>query len=82
MDDWSTIYQTIQVYKEIFGDLRIPSKFVVPNDDPWPRVSRNVKLGVRMLSKYTTAIVVHHTNCPHNDAYLIRCTCSSDTKCG
>jgi hypothetical protein len=57
MDDWSTIYQTIQVYKEIFGDLRIPSKFVVPNDDPWPRVSRNVKLGIRMLSKYTTAIV-------------------------
>ena len=49
MDDWSTIYQTIQVYKDIFGDLRIPSKFVVPNDDPWPRVSRNVKLGARIF---------------------------------
>lgn len=50
MDDWNTIYQAIQVYKDIYGDLRIPSKFIVPNEEPWPRVSRNVKLGVRVAA--------------------------------
>ena len=28
----------------------MPSKFVVPDDDTWPRLSRNVKLGVRIAA--------------------------------
>ena len=39
-----------QVYEEIHGDLRIPSKFVVPDERKWPRLSRNLKLGVRVAA--------------------------------
>ena len=38
------------MYKEIHGDLRIPSKFVVPDEGKWPRLSRNLKLGVRVAA--------------------------------
>ena len=30
--------------------MRVPSKFIVPGDDSWPRLSRNVKLGVRIAA--------------------------------
>lgn len=50
IDDWDTISQAMVVYKEKFGNLRVPSKFVVPDDTTWPRLSRNVKLGVRIAA--------------------------------
>ncbi len=50
IDDWNTISQAMVVYKEKFGNLRVPSKFVVPDDTTWPRLSRNVKLGVRIAA--------------------------------
>lgn len=50
VDDWGTIFQTIKVYKELYGDLRVPSKFIVPSEEPWPRLSRNIKLGVRVAA--------------------------------
>ena len=50
MDDWDTISRAMVVYKEKYGNLRVPSKFIVPDDDSWPRLSRNVKLGVRIAA--------------------------------
>jgi hypothetical protein len=50
LDDWDTISRAMVVYKKKFGNLRVPSKFVVPDDDSWPRLSRNVKLGVRIAA--------------------------------
>jgi len=50
VDDWDLIYEAMKVYKEIYGDLRIQSKFVVPNEDPWPRLTRKLKLGVRVAA--------------------------------
>ena len=50
MDDWDTISRAMVVYKQKFGNLRVPSKFIVPDDDSWPRLSRNVKLGVRIAA--------------------------------
>ena len=49
-DEWTVIYDSIKVYKQVFGDLRISAKFVVPDEDPWPRLTRNVKLGVRVAA--------------------------------
>lgn len=41
---------SLKLYKSLYGDLRIPSKFVVPNHLPWPRQSRGQKLGVRVAA--------------------------------
>ena len=39
------------VYKQIYGDLRVPAKFVIPDDDDrWSRLSRGLKLGVRVAA--------------------------------
>mmetsp|Transcript_23997 Transcript_23997/g.53326 ORF Transcript_23997/g.53326 Transcript_23997/m.53326 type:complete len:752 (-) Transcript_23997:207-2462(-) len=50
VDDWTTIAAAIRVYGQQQGDLRIPSKFVVPEDDCWPRLARGLKLGVRVAA--------------------------------
>lgn len=45
IDEWDLLYETLLVYKEQFGDLRIPNKYIVPDEDPWPRMYRKAKLG-------------------------------------
>ncbi|KAJ1392689.1 hypothetical protein B484DRAFT_340660, partial [Ochromonadaceae sp. CCMP2298] len=50
VDDWATLFEGLQTYREIHGDLRIPSKFIVPEEDPWPRLARGLKLGVRVAA--------------------------------
>lgn len=50
IDDWAMIYQALKVFKEVYGNLRVPSKFVVPDTAPWTRLSRNLKLGVRVAA--------------------------------
>jgi hypothetical protein len=49
-DDWKVIYESLKVYKDVFGDLRVPAKFVVPDEEPWPRLTRNLKLGVKVAA--------------------------------
>lgn len=50
LDEWALMFKTMQAYKQIYGDLRISSKFIVPDTDEWPRYSRNLKLGVRVAA--------------------------------
>ena len=50
VDDWRIIHDAMKVYKEIHGNLRVASKYEVPDDDIWPRYCRNVKLGVRVAA--------------------------------
>jgi len=49
-DDWAMIITSLRVYKDLYGELRVPSKFVVPDDNAWPRLTRNLKLGVRVAA--------------------------------
>jgi hypothetical protein len=50
IDDWDLIFQSMKLYRELYGDLRIPSKYVIPDEEPWPRLCRNLKLGVRIAA--------------------------------
>jgi hypothetical protein len=50
MDDWVTFISALKFYKEVYGDVRVPSKFVIPDSDPWPRLTRGVKLGTRVAA--------------------------------
>ncbi len=44
--NWKRInVELFRVYKEQFGDLKIPQKFVVPATDEWPVANHNEKLG-------------------------------------
>lgn len=35
-DEWRTILAAFQMYKAAYGDLKVPSRFVVPGMAPWP----------------------------------------------
>lgn len=50
VDEWDLVYQCIEVYKAKYGDLRIPNKFVVPDEEPWPKLYRNMRLGIRIAA--------------------------------
>lgn len=50
VDDWTAIILAMRHYKNIYGSLRVPSKFIVPNTEDWPRLSRGLKLGVRVAA--------------------------------
>lgn len=50
VDDWTAIILAMRHYKGEYGTLRVPSKFVVPDTDEWPRLTRGLKLGVRVAA--------------------------------
>ena len=50
IDDWDILVMALKTYSQIYGDLRISVKFVVPDEEPWPRICRNLKLGLRIAS--------------------------------
>jgi len=50
VDDWAMIIKALDVYKSIYGNLRVPSKFSIPESEPWPRLARGLKLGVRVAA--------------------------------
>lgn len=50
IDEWDLVYECIEVYKAKYGDLRIPNKFVVPDEEPWPKLYRNMRLGIRIAA--------------------------------
>jgi len=35
-EEWSAILASFQLYKAAYGDLKIPTRFVVPSMKPWP----------------------------------------------
>ena len=47
-DDWRIIIDALKVYKDLYGDVNVQAKFEVPDEAPWPRYCRTVKLGVRV----------------------------------
>lgn len=50
LDDWDLILKGMQVYKKMYDHLRVPAKYVIPNEEPWPKICRNMKLGVRIAA--------------------------------
>lgn len=35
-DEWRALISAFQMYKAAYGDLKVPSRFVVPSMPPWP----------------------------------------------
>jgi hypothetical protein len=49
-NEWNAVMAAFQMYKAAYGDLRVPSRFVVPSMSPWPREAWDMKLGVRVAA--------------------------------
>eukprot|EP00617_Octactis_speculum_P017154 CAMPEP_0185760614 /NCGR_PEP_ID=MMETSP1174-20130828/19520_1 /TAXON_ID=35687 /ORGANISM="Dictyocha speculum, Strain CCMP1381" /LENGTH=943 /DNA_ID=CAMNT_0028441511 /DNA_START=242 /DNA_END=3073 /DNA_ORIENTATION=- len=47
---WDQLYTALEMYKIVNGDLRVPSKFIVPESAPWDQETWGLKLGVRVSS--------------------------------
>lgn len=45
---WDYLYRALVMYKSTYGDVKIPRKWVVPSEDPWPAESWGMKLGYRV----------------------------------
>jgi hypothetical protein len=39
-DAWRTVLAALRMYKAAYGDLKVPSRFVVPGMAPWPGETR------------------------------------------
>ena len=50
VDDWHVIHEALQTYHRIYGHLRVPVKFIIPDEEPWSRLSHGLKLGLRVAS--------------------------------
>jgi len=48
------------VYKAAHGDLKIPSRFVVPSMSPWPEAAHGLKLGIRVAAIRSTGRFINH----------------------
>ena len=58
---WNIVLSALSTYKDIHGDLMIPSRYVVPDEDPWPRLARGIALGVRVASiRSSGAYILNH----------------------
>jgi len=49
-DDWDIIIVALRHYKALYNDVRVTSKFVVPETEDWPVVTRGLKLGTRVAA--------------------------------
>lgn len=54
VDEWVIVMRGLRTYKQIYGDTRVPVKFIVPNESPWDPVCRNDLLGVRVSTMRST----------------------------
>jgi hypothetical protein len=50
VEDWDNVLTCLRLYKAQHGDLRVPSKFIVPSEAPWPRTAWGLKIGVRVAA--------------------------------
>lgn len=49
--DWDIIIDALKAYKQIYHNLKINRRFVVPSDgQEWPRLSRGLKLGINIFA--------------------------------
>lgn len=48
-----------QMYKAAYGDLKVPSRFVVPAMPPWPEAGWGLKLGQRVAAIRATGKYIH-----------------------
>jgi hypothetical protein len=49
-EEWDILWEALQTYYRIYGNLRVAVKFIVPDEEPWPRLCRGCKLGTRVAS--------------------------------
>ena len=47
-EHWQRILKSLQVYKEVHGNLEVPQEFVVPSEAPWPEDAWGMYLGHRV----------------------------------
>jgi len=52
--EWNALLASFQMYKAAYGDLKVPSRFVVPSMPPWPESGWGLKLGQRVASIRST----------------------------
>ena len=51
LDEWNTLITALEAYKQEHGDLRVPTRYTVPEDiDSYPVECRGLKLGQRVAS--------------------------------
>lgn len=53
-DEWKALLAAFHMYKAAYGDLKVPSRFVVPAMPPWPENSWSLKLGQRVAAIRST----------------------------
>jgi len=56
--EWRAVFLTLKLYKAAFGDLKVPSKFVVPSSTPWPEPAWGMKLGQKVGSIRETGLYI------------------------
>ena len=52
--EWLDVIAALRVYKEQFGDVRVPTRFAVPDSEPWPTSAHGLKLGIRVAAIRST----------------------------
>eukprot|EP00979_Chaetoceros_neogracilis_P005013 scaffold858_cov231-Chaetoceros_neogracile.AAC.1 len=53
-EEWNALLAAFQMYKAAYGDLKVPSRFVVPSMPPWPESGWGLKLGQRVAAIRST----------------------------
>jgi len=46
--EWKSVLSCFKMYKAAYGDLKVPSRFVVPSMPPWPESGWGLKLGAKV----------------------------------
>jgi len=59
-DEWRTVLAAFQMYKAAYGDLKVPSRFIVPGMAPWPEPAWKMKLGQRVAGIRSTGKYVQN----------------------
>jgi len=52
--EWTAVVESLRMYKAAYGDLKVPSRFVVPGMPPWPEAGWGLKLGQRVSAIRST----------------------------
>lgn len=58
LDEWALAYMGLIKFKEIYGNLRVPARFIVPCSNQWPKQIWNQKLGVKVAAIRSTSAFV------------------------
>lgn len=59
-DEWRAILASFKMYKAAYGDLKVPSRFVVPSMPPWPESGWGLKLGTKVAAIRSTGKYVEN----------------------